>query len=56
MNTETSVPYMDPGGVVRGKRVVADCNRAVVWQASNLAFDRKVTQDDIGGLNLGFPG
>jgi RHS repeat-associated protein len=29
---------------------------ATVWKASNLAFDRTVTQDTIGGLNLGFPG
>jgi RHS repeat-associated protein len=37
-------------------QLATDGHRAVVWQASNLAFDRKVTQDGIGGLNLGFPG
>ena len=31
-------------------------SRAIVWKASNTAFDRTVTQDSIGGLNLGFPG
>jgi RHS repeat-associated protein len=36
--------------------IVTSSAKAVVWRASNYAFDRTVTQDSIGGLNLGFPG
>jgi RHS repeat-associated protein len=36
--------------------IVTNSAKAVVWRASNHAFDRTVTQDSIGGLNLGFPG
>ncbi|HRO64160.1 RHS repeat-associated core domain-containing protein [Thermomonas sp.] len=37
-------------------QLATNSSKVVVWQASNTAFDRSVTQDSIGGINLGFPG
>jgi len=36
--------------------LVTNSAKTIVWRASNHAFDRSVTLDNIGGLNLGFPG
>ncbi|MCC7634429.1 RHS repeat-associated core domain-containing protein [Stenotrophomonas rhizophila] len=35
---------------------VTDGTQQTVWKAYNYAYGRSVQQDDIGGLNLGFPG
>ena len=37
-------------------QLATNASQQVVWKASNLAFDRTITQDSIGGINLGFPG
>ena len=36
--------------------MVSNASRNKVWQARLYAFDREVSQDSIGGFNIGFPG
>lgn len=36
--------------------LVTDAAQSRVWLAANYPFTRRVLQDSIGGLNLGFPG
>lgn len=37
-------------------QLATNANKTVVWKAANTAFDRSITTDTIGGLNLGLPG
>lgn len=36
--------------------LVTSAAKTVVWRANNFAFERSVALDNIGGMNLGFPG
>lgn len=47
--------YIHNDHLDRAERIT-NINEVTVWKASNFAFDRTVTQNSIGGYNLGFPG
>ncbi len=49
-------PYFVHNDQLGRPEIVTNLNQSVVWAATNFAFDRVVTTDTIGGLNLGLPG
>ena len=50
------VMYQIHGDQLGRPEQVTNGSRQVVWMAQNMAFDRKVTIDTIGGFSLGMPG
>lgn len=51
----TTIYYVHADHLARPE-VLTDQAKLPQWRARNLAFDRTVTTNNIGGVNLGFPG
>ena len=52
----SGTPYYVHNDHLGRPEAVTNQSKAIVWRASNSAYDRTVTTNTIGGLNLGFPG